>query len=106
MKDGIYNAVIISATLSNAEHNALLSSIELDYGGSKQSFGGYLLYTPKEGMEDSAGYFIWRVLAIANVNDWARLPGRPIRVQIENGLIFSIGHFLNEEWFCLRKELR
>lgn len=98
------NAVITSVSLSNDDHGVLSSFVHLDYGGSGQGFGGYSLYLPKDfthsnNQRNYAGHWIWRVLEIAGVGDWSRLPGRTIRVRCEHSKVHAIGHIVKDDWF-------
>lgn len=98
----IKNAVITKATFDT--ERGLSAWLHLDYGGSGQGFGGYMLYGPKgwkahEGSPNIAGHFIWRVLEIAGVDDWSKLAGRTIRVKAEHGKVHAIGHIIKDDWF-------
>lgn len=100
----IVNAVIESAEL-NCERGFLAGSVMLDYGdGGHQGTGMFGLYSPKQD-HDLGGLFVFRVLQVADVNEWSELEGRAVRVRIENGLVESIGHYLKDDWFCPRREL-
>ena len=110
----IKNAVITSATITN-DDGLLTSWIMLDYGGSGQGFGGYALYLPKDyrhHQKDSfyAGHFIWRVMEVAEVNEWSQLKGRTIRVKLDSdglsGKIEAIGHIVKDVWFNPSIEFR
>ena len=47
-----------------------------------------------------AGYFIARVLEIAGVDKWSRLPGCIVRAVVERDTsIVAIGHALKNNWF-------
>jgi hypothetical protein len=98
------NAVIKSARLTNDDHGLLSAWLELDYGGSGQGFGGYTLYLPKNfthstDQRNYAGHFIWRVMEVAEVSDWAKLAGRTIRVRACHSKVEAIGHIVKDDWF-------
>lgn len=95
----IKNAVIKSFRF-DLDHG-LSAWLDLDYGGSGQGFGGYLLYAEKNWKTSAncCGHFIYRVLKIADVEDVAQLKGKAIRVAIENGLAVGIGHIIDDDWF-------
>lgn len=99
------NAVIESAEITSGERGFLDAWIHLDYGGSGQGFGGFVLYLPKSfshhTIESPAGHFIFRVMEIAGVSDWSKLKGRTIRVRKESefGTIQAIGHIVKDDWF-------
>lgn len=103
----IKNALVESATITNADHGVLNARLMLSYGGGmKQGFGGFRLYQPLDKDDnqsvsfDSAGHFLWRSLEIAGVSQWDRVAGRPLRVMIAGSLVRAIGHFLEDDWFC------
>lgn len=103
----VKNAVIKKARIST-EHG-LTAWLELDYGGTGQGFGGYVLYSPK-GLEDAgssgnyAGHFIRRVLDVAGVDEWSKLPGQNVRAQSTHASVIAIGHIIKDEWFCPKRE--
>lgn len=100
----IKNAIIESAYFDT--ERGLSAWLTLDYGGTGQGFGGYMLYLPKSwtnhksGMQANyAGHFIYRCLEIADVTDWAKLKGRTIRVKCEHSKVHAIGHIVKDDWF-------
>lgn len=101
------NAVIESARFDT--ERGLSAWLSLDYGGSGQGFGGYMLYLPKSwrhhpGQANYCGHWIYRCLEIAGVDDWSKLPGRTIRVRCEHSKVHAIGHIVKDDWFDPARE--
>ena len=95
------NAIIDSVRLTNDDHGILTAWINLKYANSGQGFGGYVLYTPSRegGDANYTGHFIWRVMEIADVTEWSKLPGRPVRARASFSKVHEIGHILKDKWF-------
>jgi hypothetical protein len=102
VKVEIVNAVIKSVSFDT--ERGLSAWVSLDYGGCCQGFGGYMLYAPSGWAAHSepgnyAGHFIWRVLEIAGVDDWGKLPGKTVRAKREHSKVHAIGHIIKDDWF-------
>jgi len=104
----VKNAIITSTTIDDGGRNMLTAWLHLDYGGSGQGFGGYVLYLPSDyanhGGPNFAGHFIFRCMQIAGVDSWDKIKGKSIRVYIEDGLIKGIGHIVKDDWFFPKNE--
>jgi hypothetical protein len=104
----VRNAIIKSVSLTNEDHGLLTAWLHLDYGGSGQGFGGYGLYNPHGWTNpisrNYCGHFIWRVLQIADVGEWNKVPGKTIRVRGDMSSIQAIGHILKDDWFDPKKD--
>lgn len=105
------NAIIENITISSEDHGVLDAWIFLDYGGSGQGFGGYVLYKPESKYNQDfdhqwnfAGHFIWKVMEVAGVTRWENLKGKTIRVKAEQNHIHAIGHIVKDIWFCPAEE--
>ena len=104
------NAIIKNARLTSDDHGLLSVWLDLDYGGSGQSFGGWSLYLPKSflhhTLESVAGHFIWRIMEIAGVIEWKDLPGKCIRVKADWEHVESVGHIIKDDWFTPREDFK
>lgn len=99
----IKNAIISSVQIETCDRAKLTAWINLDYGGSGQSFGGYSLYVDLKDEANVAGHFIYKCLEVVGVEKWDELKGNAIRVELDKpglgGLITWIGHITKEVWF-------
>jgi hypothetical protein len=100
----IRNARIKDATITKADHGLLTVWLHLDYGGTGQGFGGYVLHLNPGSRHyrldhGYAGHFIWRVLEIAGVDEWSELVDKTIRVKTTMSKCHAIGHILKDDWF-------
>lgn len=105
---GTKNAIIESATIDVCEYGLLTIWLNLSYGSSGQAFGGYNLYSEKSDPRDKnvAGHFIWRVMEIAGVKNWAHLAGKTIRVKCDHAHVEAIGHIVKDDWFCPSEDFK
>jgi hypothetical protein len=96
------NAVIESVRFDT--ERGLSIWVTLDFGGSGQGFGGYLLYAPS-GWKASkqpgnyCGHFIWRLFEVAAVHEWGQLAGKTVRVKASATHVQAIGHIVKDDWF-------
>lgn len=98
------NAIIESASLTTGERGLLTSYLTLDYGGAGQGFGGYVLYLPKTWTHHNpsdpfCGHWIFRIMELAGVDDWAKLKSKTIRVRASHCKVHAIGHIVKDDWF-------
>lgn len=100
------NAIIESVSLGYGERGILEAWAVLKFDGSGQGFGGYALYLPAdfkhhgESMRANVcGHFIYRVLEVAGVTEWAKLEGRTVRAKHTNSNVIAIGHIVKDDWF-------
>lgn len=99
------NAIIKSARITSDDHGLLSAWLDLDYGGAGQSFGGFALYLPAsfahhdKRSPNFAGHFIRRVMEVAGVTDWSKLPGQTVRVRQEPSKVHAIGNIVKDDWF-------
>lgn len=100
MEIEIKNAIIKKTMLGFEDHGIFTCWITLDYGGTRQGFGGYSFggnYTDD---------FIRGILKTLEINDWESLIGTHVRVKCTHGKVYEIGHILKDRWFSpeIKKE--
>lgn len=90
------NAIIKSTRLGSDGHGILTIFINLDYGGSGQSFGGHDLRPEGKLLEWVNG-----VLRAVGVRTWEDLVGTHCRVRRDSprGPVIAIGHIIEDKWF-------
>ena len=86
------NAVITTARIFIEDHGILTCFIDLDYGDSRQGFGGY-------DNRENLALFVSEILKVVGVNNWSDLPGKTIRVVGTHSKIESIGHIVKDIFF-------
>lgn len=110
----IRNAIIRGARIDDADRGLLSAWLDLDYGGSSQSFGGFALYLPESyshhQLLSHAGHFIWRCMEVADVTSWSKIVGKTIRVKLDRpgfgGRIVAIGHIVKDDWFSPSEDFK
>ena len=108
-EEEIKNAVIKSAILTLDSPVGIGIDVNLSYGNNtEQNFGGFCLYNKEykgeQPQHNFLGYYITRLLEIADVYSFEKLKGRPVRVRGTYLKVSAIGHFLNDDWFDPSKE--
>ncbi|MDR3000356.1 MAG: hypothetical protein LBU89_03740 [Fibromonadaceae bacterium] len=104
MKDGIYNAAIIDAAIEVRDFY-LSVRVRMDCGdyATVKFFGGYPLYVLTSNIQHELlspmGHFIWRLMEVAEVKEWSELKGKTVRIEVTDGVIYSIGHIIRTNWF-------
>lgn len=91
MQDGIHNARITKTFLGLEDHGMFVFNITVDYGGSQQGY--QRVWWPSD-----LGPKINKIFQAAGVCSWEELPGKYIKVDVRDGLIYSIGHILKDQW--------
>jgi len=105
------NAIITDTTIDIGDRGYLTVYINLDFGGSGQSFGDYVLYLPdsfehSKGQPNIAGNFMYSVMKVVGVGQWKDLKGKAIRVRKKDywDVVQEIGHIIKDEWYNPKEE--
>lgn len=105
-KTEIVNAIIESAEICISRGFIVDCWLSLDYGGSGQSFGGYVLgFSDRDNMDmpNFAGEWLAQCMNIAAVEKFSQMKGKTIRVRKDgigfNTSIVAIGHITKDIWF-------
>jgi len=106
----IVNAKIESTMLGVEDHGVTTFYLMLAWDGSSQGFGGLNLGAvgaPRAGF----GFAVRRVLETVGVSAWEQLPGKLVRIEIDDApgcanKIFRIGHIIENRWFDPVAELK
>ena len=104
----IRHATIESTMLGYEDHGIFTCMIYLNFGGSRQGFGGYALDEPikiqgKFSHREGTKYgmrFMQSIINTVGVSSWEKLVGQNVRVKHDNIKVYDIGHFLEDKWFC------
>ena len=93
----VKNAKIKSTFLGIEDHGIFTFFLNLDYGNSGQSAGGY-------GLGEFAEKLIKRILMVCGVDSWEELSGKLIRVKADHGQVYEIGNILTTSlWLNFQK---
>ncbi len=96
---------MIKSTVLGIEGRGILTcSINLSFGCSRQSFGGYSFDVFDNAVDKRIGMawgmeFIRRLLETVGVDSWEKLPGTYCRIQADFHKVHRIGHIVDDKWF-------
>jgi len=97
------NARIRSTMLGVEDHGVFTFMLDLDFGGSGQGAGGYVLDEYKKELKRRVGCaegmeLIARVLWVVGVEKWEALPGKYVRVRHDWSKVHAIGNVIEDKW--------
>ena len=100
------NAIIRSTMLGLEGHNIMTFRLDLNFGGSGQSFGNWSLDTYDDAEEERVGTaagmnIIMHLLKVVGVSKWEDLKGKHIRAVHTDSDIKLIGHIMEDKWLNL-----
>jgi hypothetical protein len=92
MNKEIENAMIEEVFLGIEDHGIPAININCCMGSTRQGTGCYDIRKM-----DLAKALV-ALFTIAGVDSWDKLPGKPIRVKRQDGMIKKLGHFMEDSW--------
>lgn len=95
----IKNAYIRHADIFIESHGILTLCLDLDYGGSRQSFG---LHDTRENLT----WWVQRIFEVTGKKSWKDLRGTAIRVKASHSSCEAIGNILEDKWLNPREDLQ
>ncbi len=102
MINGIHNAKISKTLLGFEDHGIFTFYLMMDTGHAIQAFGGWDLRKQTD-TPDYTTTLIQKILKVVGVGRWEQLSGESCRIDIQNGTIEGLGHYLKTEWVYPRK---
>jgi hypothetical protein len=104
----IKNAKIDGTSLGIQDHGIFTFSISLDYGGSGQSFGGFVLDDKPDDTGKRRGSAfgcdaILQVLRVVGVDRWEDLVGKSVRAEARHDKVKRLGNYLSDDWLDLKE---
>lgn len=94
MMSEIRNSMIKSVSINNEDGRGLFAVVQFEGGGV-----GTVTYQPAKGP------FVEKMLALMGKAHFERLAGLPCRVEFEGNMLSRIGHFMDDKWIDIRKDL-
>lgn len=96
-------AKIRGTELGWEDHGFLTYLLDLDYGGSRQGFGHYVLGHrdwPKDDSKwDATHSHIASILEVVGVSSWEKVPGRTVFALADHGKVYGIRSLMGEREF-------
>lgn len=99
------NAKINHTFLGFEDHGFFTLYLHLDYGGSGQGAGGFILNVSSDSKNQPTDArlvrlfkIIEKILKIVGVEEWEKLPGKHIKVKADYSKVYAIQNILGGEW--------
>jgi len=107
----IKNAKITHTFLGFEDHDCFTFILELDYGGSVQGVGFYVLDTFDKEQEKRVGTkrgmdLIMEILRTVGVRTWEDLPGKYIKARFSGEKVYAIASILKDNWLDFEEFLK